>query len=67
MMVSCNKKSTENKYTSNALCTFEYSDADELAGDDKIYFDQSFIGGGVFSFNNKVSADKTTLLGGCAL
>ena len=67
MMASCNGKNTENTYSSNAICTFEYTDADDMAGDDKIYFDQSFIGGGVFSFNNKVSADKSTFFGGCAL
>ena len=67
LMASCNGKNTENKYTSNAICTFEYTDADDLTGDDKIYFGEPIIGGGVFSFNGKTSSDKSTLLGGCAL
>lgn len=64
LFVSCNS-SKENVYTTNAVCTFDYSDAAELTGADGVYFDKYFLGSGVLAFCNKVQAGE--FLGGCAL
>ncbi|MBQ9185809.1 MAG: DUF4465 domain-containing protein [Bacteroidales bacterium] len=64
LAVSCTS-TKENQYTTNTVCTFDYTDAIEMVGDDQVYFDNYFMGGGVMAFLNKAAGD--VFLGGCAL
>ncbi len=66
MMASCSENKG-NTYTTDSICTFDYSDADEIAGDDKVYFGGTFIGGGLVGFLNTSGDDGKVFIGGCAL
>ena len=66
MMASCSENKG-NTYTTDSICTFDYSDADEMAGDAKVFFKSSFVGAGIVGFLNKSNDDQTVFLGGCAL
>ena len=66
MMASCSENKG-NTYKTDSICSFDYSNADEMTGESKVYFKSSFVGSGIVGFLNKSNDDQTVFLGGCAL
>lgn len=64
-LTACNSGSDENKYTASIVCTFDYTEANDMTGGKGYYCEDSFQIGNILSFNNLYV--NNTFYGGCAL